>query len=130
MALSFTVSDTIPASAKAVYSAWLDGEQHAAMTDTDVATGGTKVGDSFTAHDGYISGKNLELAPWSKIVQSWRTTEFTDDEEDSLLEVTFEDQGNATLVTLKHSNLPPHGMQYESGWKAYYFEPMKAYFSR
>ncbi len=128
MALSFTVSETIPASAKAVYSAWLDSEQHAAMTDTGNAVASTIVGDSFSAHDGYITGKNVELVLYSKIVQSWRTTEFSDEEEDSILEVIFEDKDNATLVTLTHSNLPPHGMQYESGWKAYYFEPMKEYF--
>jgi uncharacterized protein YndB with AHSA1/START domain len=128
MALSFTVSAIIPASKETIYNAWLDSKQHAAMTTTADATAGAKVGDSFMAHDGYITGKNVELAPNSKIVQSWRSTEFSPDEADSLIEVTFEDKENGTLVTLTHSNLPPHGTQYESGWKAYYFEPMKAYF--
>ena len=128
MALSFTVSDIIPASKETIYNAWLDGKQHAAMTHTGHAEAGTKVGDSFSAHDSYITGNNVELIPNSKIVQSWRSTEFSPDEADSLIEVTFEDKENGTLVTLTHSNLPPHGTQYESGWKAYYFEPMKKYF--
>lgn len=128
MALSFTVSDIIPASKETIYNAWLDGKQHAAMTHTGLAESGAKVGDNFSAHDGYITGKNVELIPNSKIVQSWRTTEFSDEEADSLIEVTFEDAAGGTLVTLTHSNLPPHGAQYESGWKAYYFEPMKGYF--
>src|ERR1700733_4274261 len=124
MALSFTVSDIIPANKETIYNAWLDSKQHAAMTNTGLAEAGTKVGDSFSAHDGYITGKNVELAPDSKIVQSWRSTEFSDDEADSLIEVTLEDADTGTLITLTHSNLPPHGTQYESGWKAYYFEPM------
>jgi uncharacterized protein YndB with AHSA1/START domain len=128
MALKFTVSDVIPASKEAVYNAWLDAEQHAKMTNTGTAVASTKVGDSFSAHDGYITGVNKELVPYSKIVQTWRSTEFLDDEEDSLIEVTFEDKNGGTLVTLTHSNLPPHGGQYEQGWKDYYFEPMKAYF--
>ena len=128
MALSFTVSDVIPASKETIYNAWLDGKQHAAMTHTGEATAGTKVGDSFSAHDGYITGKNVELLPYSKIVQSWRSTEFSEDEEDSLIEVSFEGADGGTLVTLTHSNLPPHGTQYESGWKAFYFELMKVYF--
>jgi uncharacterized protein YndB with AHSA1/START domain len=128
MALTFTVSDIIPASKQTVYSAWLDGEQHAAMTNTGFAIASTKVGESFMAHDGYITGKNVELAPGSKIVQSWRSTEFLEDEADSLIEVTFAEATGGTLVTLTHSNLPSHGTQYESGWKAYYFEPMKEYF--
>jgi activator of HSP90 ATPase len=128
MALSFTVSDIIPASKEIIYNAWLDGKQHAAMTNTGLTQADTKVGDSFSAHDGYITGNNVELIPNFKIVQSWRSTEFSEDEADSLIEVTFEDNDNGTLVTLTHSNLPPHGMQYESGWKAYYFEPMREYF--
>ena len=128
MALSFTVSDVIPASKETIYNAWLDGKQHAAMTHTGEATAGTKVGGSFSAHDGYITGKNVELLPYSKIVQSWRSTEFSEDEEDSLIEVSFEGADGGTLVTLTHSNLPPHGTQYESGWKAFYFELMKVYF--
>jgi uncharacterized protein YndB with AHSA1/START domain len=128
MALTFTVSDIIPAGKEIVYSAWLDSKQHAAMTNTGAAIASTKVGDSFMAHDGYIEGKNVELIPFSKIVQSWRSTEFSEDEADSIIEVTFEDADGGTQVTLTHSNLPPHGAQYESGWKAYYFEPMKGYF--
>jgi len=128
MALSFTVSDIILASKEAIYDAWLDSKQHAAMTNTSEAEAGTRVGDSFMAHDGYISGKNVELIPYSKIVQSWRSTAFSEDEADSLIEVTLQDAAEGTLVTLTHSNLPPHGLQYESGWKVFYFEPMKAYF--
>ncbi|HEY8783779.1 MAG TPA: SRPBCC domain-containing protein [Mucilaginibacter sp.] len=129
MALSFTVSDIIPVGKEAVYNAWLDSEQHAKMTDTAAAIASAKVGDSFMAHDGYISGQNKELVPYSKIVQSWRSTEFLDSEEDSLIEVSFEDKDGGTLVTLTHSNLPPDGGHYESGWKTHYFKPMKECFA-
>jgi activator of HSP90 ATPase len=128
MALSFTVSDIIPAGKEAVYTAWLDSGKHAKMTNTGAAVASTKVGDSFMAHDGYISGKNIQLIPYSKIVQSWRSTEFKEGEDDSLIEVTFEDKDGGTLVTLTHSNLPMDGGHYEGGWKDYYFKPMKAYF--
>ncbi len=128
MALSFTVSDVIPAGKEDVYNAWLDSDKHAKMTGTASAIASAKVGDTFMAHDGYISGKNKELVPDSKIVQSWRTMEFSGDEEDSVIEVTFEDTDGGTLVTLTHSNLPPHGRQYEEGWKTHYFKPMKEYF--
>jgi uncharacterized protein YndB with AHSA1/START domain len=128
MALSFTVSAEIPAPKEAIYEAWLDSKQHAAMTNTGEAVAGIKVGDKFMAHDGYITGTNKELVPYHKIVQIWRTVEFMDDEEDSIIEVTLEDKNGGTLVTLTHSNLPPHGKQYERGWVTHYFEPMKVYF--
>ena len=128
MALSFTVSDIIPASKEVVYYAWLDSEKHAEMTNTATAIGSTKVGGSFMAHDGYIFGKNVELVPYSKIVQTWRSTEFKDGEEDSFIEVTFEDKDGGTLVTVTHSNVPAGGEHYESGWRTHYFEPMKKFF--
>jgi len=128
MPLQFTISAEMPAAPERVYNAWLDGEQHAAMTGVP-ATGAAIIGSTFTAHGDYITGKNIELVPFSKIVQSWRTTEFEDDEDDSVLTITFEAKDQNTLVTLIHSNLPPHGSQYEEGWKAHYFKPMEAYFS-
>jgi uncharacterized protein YndB with AHSA1/START domain len=128
MAISFTVSDIIPTSKEAVYNAWLDGEKHVKMTNTGVALASTLVGDSFMAYDGYITGKNVDLVPFTKIIQTWRTTEFTEEEEDSLIEVILKDKGDGTLITLTHTNLPPHGRQYEQGWKTHYFEPMKKYF--
>lgn len=128
MAISFTVSYIIPASKEAVYNAWLDSEKHAKMTNTESAIGSTEVGGSFMAHDGYITGKNIELVPYSKIVQSWRSTEFKDGEEDSTIELIFEDKNGGTLVTLTHSNVPEGGEHYESGWKTHYFAPMKVYF--
>lgn len=128
MAIAFTVSDIIPTSKETIYTAWLDSEKHAKMTNTRVAHASTLVGDSFTAHDGYISGKNVDLVPYTKIIQTWRTTEFSDEEEDSLIEVTFTDKNGETLITLMHTNLPQHGQQYEQGWKTHYFEPMKKYF--
>lgn len=128
MALSFTVSAIIPAAKGAIYNAWLDSKQHAQMTGTGSAIASQKVGDAFMAHDDYITGTNVELVPYSKIVQRWRTTEFAESDEDSIITVTFEDTTGGTLVTLTHSNLPPHGSQYESGWVTHYFEPMKEYF--
>jgi len=129
MALSFTVSAIIPAGREAIYDAWLDSRQHAQMTGAGAAVASHKVGDTFMAHDDYITGTNVELVPYSKIVQRWRTAEFAVGDKDSVITVTFEDATGGTLVTLTHSNLPPHGAQYESGWIAYYFEPMKAYFA-
>ncbi len=127
MALSFTVSAVIPASKEAVYNAWLDSKQHAEMTNSTSAVASTKVGAEFMAYDGYITGRNEDLVPHSKIVQSWRTVEFADDEADSIIELTLEDKNGSTLITLTHCNLPPHGGQYESGWVEHYFERMRVY---
>jgi activator of HSP90 ATPase len=128
MPLQFEISTIINAPANKLYDAWLDSTLHAAMTG-GAAEVSAEVGGEFTAWDGYISGRNLELSPGKHILQAWRTVEFDESEPDSTLEIHFEQRGEQTKVTIRHSNLPPHGMQYEQGWVDNYFEPMKLYFS-
>lgn len=128
MAESFEVSAIIPGTPKQVYDAWLNGETHGLMTGGE-ATGRPVKGAKFTAWDGYISGKNLELEPHRRIVQAWRTTEFSSADPDSRLEVLLEEAPGGTKVTLRHSDIPQGQTGYKQGWKDHYFEPMKQYFS-
>jgi uncharacterized protein YndB with AHSA1/START domain len=129
MTFAFTVSATIPASPRAVYDAWLDGKAHGQMTGGIKATASTRIGGKFTAHGGYISGTNLELTPGKRIVQSWRTTRFSDLDADSQIALTLTKVARGTRVRLRHSKVPTGHDGYKSGWKTHYFEPMKRYFS-
>jgi uncharacterized protein YndB with AHSA1/START domain len=130
MSIRFEVSELIPASTEIVYKAWLNSDQHALMTGGAGAHVSDKIGEPFEAWDGYIQGKNLELQPFKRILQAWRTSEFSDSEPDSLLEILFEPANGGTKVTIRHSELPAHGMQYKQGWVDSYFEPMKDYFNQ
>lgn len=124
---SLELTTTINASPAEIYEAWLDGAKHGAMTGGE-ASGMNEEGTSYTAWDGYIWGKNVELQPSSKIVQTWRTTEFAESDEDSRLEVHLEAKGSGTEVKLIHTNIPEGQTQYEQGWVDHYFTPMKEYF--
>ncbi len=127
--MEFTLKTHLRASAQDIYEAWLSSEGHTAMTGA-AATSSDKVGDEYSAWDGYITGKNLELDPFRRIYQSWRTTEFSEHEPDSRLEVILEQTDDRTTITLKHTNLPEHGEQYRTGWEDHYFQPMKVYFTK
>jgi activator of HSP90 ATPase len=125
---SITASAVIPADPKTVYAAWMSSKGHSGMTGSGAAVT-AKAGARFTAWDGYISGKTLELKSPSRILQSWRTTEFAEEDPDSLLEVLLEKAKGGTKVTLKHTNIPAgHGPEYKKGWIDFYFKPMKEYF--
>ena len=129
MADSFEISTVLTASAQRVYEAWLSSEEHSAMTG-GAAQIDPNVGGKFNAWDGYITGTTLELEPYHRIVQSWRTIEFPVDAPDSRLEILLEVIANGTRLTLKHSEIPAgQGSAYESGWVDNYFDPMKDYFS-
>jgi uncharacterized protein YndB with AHSA1/START domain len=127
MKIKFRISEKFPATPETLFEAWLNSEPHSSMTGGKAQVS-DQAGGVFTAWDGYIKGKNLELQPSMRILQSWRTTEFQVKDPDSLLEITFIPEGNDTRVTIRHSDLPEHGMQYQQGWVDSYFTPMKEYF--
>jgi uncharacterized protein YndB with AHSA1/START domain len=125
----FSLTTTIPASAQEIYDAWLDSITHSEMTRSK-ASMSDEVGAEVSAWDGYITGSNLDLIPGERIVQSWRTTQFTDEQENSIVTLTLEEVEGGTLLTLVHSNVPDGQTSYEQGgWQEYYFEPMKEYFA-
>jgi len=127
---SFELTQDFPASASLVYYAWLDSESHSAFTGGGAAIE-RLLGSRFTAWDGYITGSILELSEGKRILMRWRTTEFSEDSEDSRLEITFENIEGACRLNLKHSNIPDgQGEQYKSGWDKHYFQPMLKYFSK
>jgi uncharacterized protein YndB with AHSA1/START domain len=129
MPYSFTLTATIPASPQDIYEAWLDSVGHSQMTG-GAAQMSDQIGAEISAWDGYISGRNLELVPGERIVQSWRTSEFGDAHRDSTITVILQSLGDGTLLTLEHSNVPEEHRSYEEGgWQSNYFEPMAAYFT-
>jgi len=90
-----TLSAILNVKPEIAYKAWLNGKEHSNFTGSPAKIN-PKVGGTFTAWDGYISGKTMELEPNKRILQKWRTTEFPDKSPDSMLEITFEnvDKGN------------------------------------
>ena len=125
--MDFTLTTTIKATAKQIYKSWLSTQRHTKMTG-GAAFVSDKVGETFTAWDGYITGQNIELEPYNKIVQSWRSSKFEDNEDDSQIEVLLAEEGEETALTLKHTNVPDSGEHYKNGWEEHYFGPMRNYF--
>jgi len=125
--MEFTLKTKLPATAKQVYKSWLSTQRHTKMTGR-AAFVSDGVGDKFTAWEGYIKGENLALEPYSKIVQSWRTSQFEESAMDSQVEISLKEINDETELTLTHTNVPDDGDHYIKGWDEHYFKPMKAYF--
>jgi uncharacterized protein YndB with AHSA1/START domain len=118
-----------PVSPETVYKALMSSEIQSIFTDSDCRIG-ENVGDDYDAYDGYIEGTNLELVPYSKIVQSW--TAFEDAwPEDHETKVIFElsPKENGTELKFTHENVPENLYDaFYDGWIEHYWEPMKDYF--
>jgi activator of HSP90 ATPase len=126
--MEFTLKTTFDVSPEEIYATWLSAAGHTKMTGGEALIS-NQVGAKFSAWDFYISGVNLELEVNKRIVQSWRTTEFEEAEEDSRIEILLRELDGQTELTLIHTNLPAHGSQYKEGWEEHYFKPMKQYFA-
>lgn len=124
---SFQLKETFNTPVATLYAAWLNSEIHSEMTGGE-AECNPIIGGSFSAWDGYIWGKNIELKKNEKILQSWRTTEFQEDDQDSTLTIEFKSIGEKTELVLIHTNIPEGQTQYKQGWIDHYFTPMKSFF--
>ena len=126
---SFEIKCKLNVKPSEIYNAWLDSELHTKMTGGE-AVCNHEINTVFTAWDEYISGKNIELIPNKKIVQTWRTVEFNESDEDSTVTILLVEIENGTEVTLTHTNIPDGQTQYKKGWEDHYFNPMKTFFEK
>lgn len=132
---------TIPASPKEVYSALMSSVKHTKITGAKALIG-KKKGDPYYTYDGYITGRNIELVPGERIVQSWIAMEdkWPAGHESK---ITFRlkakparrgagkvNAGDSTVISFLHEDVPEViAKNFVTGWKDYYWNPLKAYFS-
>ena len=120
----------VPATPVEVYEAFMDAKKHSAFTGSR-ATCDPRVGGKFTAWDGYISGKNLELEKGKRIVQEWVTTDWPQNYPPSRLELNFKAVKEGTEISMIHSEVPAEQAEdTEQGWIDFYWEPLKEYFNK
>lgn len=119
-----------PVSAKRLYDCWLNSNCHSSITPGKAHIE-PRNGTDFSIQNGYITGTNLILQPYGRIVQHWRTKDFPDGSPDSRLELLFEKHNSGTKLTIIHDQLPSgEEKKYEKKWKENYFKPMRKYFKK
>jgi activator of HSP90 ATPase len=114
------------ASPHIIYEALMDSATHAAFTGS-AASISREVGGEIRAYDGYISGRNVELVPDQKIVQSWRAVDWP---EDYFSLITFQliPVPEGTQLQFEHVGIPAgEEIAFEEGWIDNYWEPLKEY---
>jgi len=120
----------IPASPKEVYDAYVDPKKQSEFTGSK-ATGKAVVGGKFTAWDGYIFGKYLELEDGKRVVQEWTSTDFPEGVGPSKLELCFNKVPKGTELVMVHSDVPEEQADDAAdGWIEWYWTPLKEYFKK
>lgn len=125
-----TQSVVLSAPAEEPYATYLDPARHSAVTGSPVKVS-TEPGAPFEAFGGQISGATISAIPPRLIVQSWRSTNFGEDDPDSTLILAFVPEGRNGRIDLIHIDVPERDFQGVSeGWEKYYWTPWKSYLER
>jgi activator of HSP90 ATPase len=112
---------------KDLYELYMDEEKHSIATGAPAKIS-PKEGSEYSAHSGYITGKNLQLIKNRLIVQSWRAQSWSADDVDSTFIIYLETQGPDTLLHAVHANLPNGAAEsIDAGWHKMYWEPWRSY---
>lgn len=87
----------------------------------------TDAGGAFVLFGGYITGRQIELVPNTRIVEVWRAGSWKAGEY-SLVKFELTGQGSNTRLTLDHTGFPAGEAQHlAEGWLGNYFHPLAKY---
>jgi activator of HSP90 ATPase len=112
---------------KDLYDLYMDAKKHSIATASPAKIS-KKEGEKFSAHGGYITGKNLQLIKDKLIVQAWRGTDWSKSDIDSTFIISLVLDEDDTILHVTHANLPDeHAASIAKGWHDYYWKPWKKY---
>ena len=112
---------------KSLFDLYINAKKHSAATGA-MAKITSKEGSLFTVHNGYITGKNLQIVKNKQVVQSWRAQGWDKEMTDSILLLNFEQKGKDTVLQLVHANIPDkHAKGIDHGWHDHYWKPWKKF---
>lgn len=107
-----------------IYEALMDSKKHSKFTGGK-ANISRNVGGKFAVYDDYATGKNLELIPDKKIVQSWRASDWPEGA-DSKVTFALSATKIGTKLAFTQTGVPENcAKDIAQGWKDYYWAPMK-----
>ena len=121
---------TFHATPQELYNALMDSRKHAKFTGAPAKIS-SKVGGKFTAFSGDLEGTNLAHTPNKKIVQSWRSSNWPEEDfSRATFALTPAGHGN-TKLTFTQSGIPEgRNEDIKQGWITFYWELLAELFSK
>ncbi len=114
-----------------LYEILSDSTKHSQMIEADAFISPDEGGD-FSLWGGSIRGKNLELVPGKRIVQTWHCdTEGWPRDHFSKVTFSFLKRGTSACIELVQSDVPEVAFgDIEKGWEEYYWLPLREYLAK
>lgn len=130
MAKTIVQTVKFKAAPERLFNIYVSSKKHSAAIQARASIS-RKVGARFTAHGGWIRGKNLAIVPKRMIVQSWRGLDWKKADLDSILILTFSKARGGGRITLVHANVPDKWhARLKQGWHTHYWNRWRAYLKR
>ena len=107
-----------------IYEALMDPKKHSELTGGNAVTS-RKVGGHFTAYDGYVEGKNIELIPDKLIVQKWRGSDWPEGHFSTVIFLLEEVDENTRLTFIQVGVPEDQFADISEGLREFYWRPMK-----
>jgi activator of HSP90 ATPase len=86
------------------------------------------VGGAFSAFDGHIIGRIVELVPNQRIVEAWRVVDWPAGVY-SIVKFEFKQQGTGTELIFDHIGFPEGLKEHlTNGWQQHYWDALTKYF--
>jgi uncharacterized protein YndB with AHSA1/START domain len=109
-----------------VYQALVNSALHAQFTGAPAEIG-SRVGDTWSAYGGKISGRHIDLVDGVRIVQTWRAGNWPEGVH-SIVRFELLPERDGTRVVLDHDALAEDQVPHiDGGWAKMYWEPLRKY---
>lgn len=108
-----------------LYNWIMDSKKHSEFTGSKAVIG-ERVGDKFTAWDGYIDGVNVKLVPGKEIVQTWHASDWPAGDY-SKISFKFKKDKAGTKMEFTQTGVPDgHYEEIKKGWYDNYWDLLHA----
>jgi activator of HSP90 ATPase len=119
---------TIPAPPGRVYDLLADAEALSALSGKSGAAA-RSAGGEFTAFDGYVTGRQVELVPGERIVQAWRFPVWEPGVY-SIVRFTLVPANSGTMLAIDQDGEPADWHDHVcANWPTFYLNPLVKHFT-
>ena len=127
MSKSFKQKLKLPALPRQVFETLLDSRKHTGFTGSP-AFCNKKEGSEFSAYNGMLTGRNVEILNNKRIVQAWRAKNWPKGVYSIVSYTLTKTPDNKCSLEFNHIGIPDAELnKIKKGWDAHYWQPLKQY---
>jgi activator of HSP90 ATPase len=127
--MSITQQALIAAEPAEVYAVLADADALSALSGMS-GVPGRSAGEEFSAFDGNVTGRQIELVPGQRLVQAWRFPQFTPGTYSMVSFTLTAEAGGTRLVIEQHGEPDDWHDHIDANWPTFYLTPLENHFAR